>query len=357
MKILVTGGAGFIGSHLAEHLLTAGHQLILIDNFEPSYPAAEKSENLTGVLSSGHIELVRVDICDTEVLKHVMKAQAPEAVVHLAALAGVRSSFDRPLDYVRINVAGTMAVLEACLHSRVRRLVFASSSSIYGARRTPFREDHVDNTPVSPYGGTKLAGERLCQAYAGLGSLTVVCLRLFSVYGPRQRPDLACRRFIEGIVGRRLITILGNGNCQRDYTYIGDIVRGISAALDIDCRFEAINLGRSQPTSINALLACLEEIIGIKARIIHADAHPGDVAITCADLEKAARLLGWSPRTTLLAGLEKSVAWFTRAPDRYPKSNRPHLPSRLRGEPVRASRLPQPVPLNQAADELSMPDG
>jgi len=310
MKLLVTGGAGFIGSHLAERLILLGHDVTLIDNFDTFYSPLEKQENVRAIGRAGAFGIHDLDICDADRLREVVRVEAPEAVVHLAALAGVRPSFDRPLEYARVNVGGTTALLEACRAGGVKKVVFASSSSIYGAAsRVPFREDEVDNKPVSPYAATKLAGEQLCHAYTALGKMSIVCLRLFSVFGPRLRPDLAIRKFAEAIAQGKPLTVFGDGQGARDYTYVDDIVAGFVAALDLDRQFEVINLGGSSPVSLKEVIAGLELLIGRKARIVFADAHPADVPVTCADLGKARSVLGWRPCTPFFKGLEQFVEW------------------------------------------------
>jgi UDP-glucuronate 4-epimerase len=238
----------------------------------------------------------------------------PEAVIHLAARAGVRPSLEQPLLYEHVNVRGTMVLLEAAYRRHVRKFVFASSSSVYGnADIVPFREDASTNLPISPYAATKLAGEKICYTYHHLYGLDVVCLRFFTVYGPRQRPDLAIRRFLEKIAAGEPIPVFGDGSSGRDYTYVDDIVGGIVAALERNIGYDIFNLGNSRPVTLSAMIETMEQVVGRKAVIETLPTQPGDVALTFADISKANRLLGYLPRTDFGAGVQLMAKWLLKA--------------------------------------------
>ncbi len=309
-KILLTGGAGFIGSHLAERLIAQGHQLALVDDLNDFYSPQIKRHNLEEIRTRGEFDFFEMDICDSG-LSRVFGRHEPEIVIHLAARAGVRPSLDQPLLYERTNVQGTLQLLELARMSAVRKFIFASSSSIYGATsQTPFSEDESNPNPISPYGVTKLAGEKLCYCYSQLYSLECICLRFFTVYGPRQRPDLAIHKFAQLIRSGGEIPMFGDGRSLRDYTYIDDIVEGIVATLSLDSRFDIFNLGNANPITLFGMIRLLEQKIGKPARIRREGFQPGDMANTHADLSKARRLLGYEPRFTFDEGLTRFVSWF-----------------------------------------------
>jgi UDP-glucuronate 4-epimerase len=321
-RILLTGGAGFIGSHVAEALLARGAQLTIVDNLDSFYAAAWKRANLEDVRRAGAFELHETDIRDYDALRRVLAAARPEAVIHLAARAGVRPSIEQPRLYEEVNVAGTVNLLELAREFGVRQFLFGSSSSVYGATsRAPFSEDFFELRPISPYAATKLAGELQGHTYAHLYGLPVICLRFFTVYGPRQRPDLAIHKFTALIESGRALPIFGEGSTGRDYTYVDDIVAGVLAALEYepqrvagDAPFEVFNLGNSHPVTLNDLVVLLERVTGRQARRDVKPLQPGDVPLTWADISKAGRLLGYSPATPLEAGLAKFVAWYRSAP-------------------------------------------
>ncbi len=323
-RVLLTGGAGFIGSHVAEGLLQRGHPLVIVDNLDDFYSPAWKRANLEEVHRVGDFEFLQADICDREPLRQVMARFQPEVTVHLAARAGVRPSIEQPELYERVNVAGTLNLLELCRSFRVPKFIFGSSSSVYGAAsRVPFSEDQSDLRPISPYAATKLAGELLTYTYAHLFGLRVVCLRFFTVYGPRQRPDLAIHKFTALIESRKPIPIFGDGTSARDYTYVDDIVAGVLAAVDFNpsatggAAFEIFNLGNSHPCKLADLVALLERVLGRKAMADQNPLQPGDVPITWADVSKSVRLLGYRPSTPLEEGLRRFVAWYrATAPNR-----------------------------------------
>jgi UDP-glucuronate 4-epimerase len=239
----------------------------------------------------------------------------PEAVIHLAARAGVRPSLAQPLLYERVNVHGTMVLLEAARRTGVGKFVFASSSSIYGiANRVPFSESDSENLPISPYAATKLAGEKICYTWSHLYGMNITCLRFFTVYGPRQRPDLAIRKFLQQIERGQRIPVFGDGASGRDYTFVDDTVSGIIAALHYDTRYDIFNLGNSHPITLNAMIHTIEEVLGKRADIEHLPDQPGDVPITYADISKAQRLLGYAPRTKFSDGVRRFAEWLQLAP-------------------------------------------
>ncbi len=310
MKILVTGGAGFIGSHLAVRLLELGHELAVLDDLNSFYARASKLENLKLVQAAGPVSFVEGDICDEKKVEELFLAFHPDAIVHLAARAGVRPSLEDPLLYEHVNIRGTLVLLEACRRHGVKKFVFASSSSIYGIANTvPFREDDLFNMPISPYAATKLAGEKLTFTYSHLYGLNVVCLRFFTVYGPRQRPDLAIRKFIERISEGKTIPVFGDGSTGRDYTFVDDTVGGIVSAIGHDCSWDVFNLGNSSPVTLNEMISAIEEAVGRRAVIERLPDQPGDVPITFADITKAQRLLGYSTKVPFSEGIQRMVHW------------------------------------------------
>ncbi len=320
-RVLVTGGAGFIGSHLCEALLRRGVHLTIVDRLDDFYAPAWKQANLEDLRAIAPFAFFPADICDFAALERAFAAACPDAVVHLAARAGVRPSVEQPLLFERINVTGTLHVLELCRRFGVRKLIFGSSSSVYGASaRVPFREGQADLRPVSPYAVTKLAGEAYCYTYAHLFRLPVICLRLFTVYGPRQRPDLAIHKFVALLEAGQPLPIFGDGSSGRDYTYVDDVVVGMLAALEFDptatssgTPFEVFNLGNSHPVTLRELVAVLERVTGRTARCEYRPAQSGDVPLTWADIRKAERWLGYRPATPLEEGLRRFVAWYRSA--------------------------------------------
>ncbi|PYT97122.1 MAG: epimerase [Acidobacteria bacterium] len=320
-RVLLTGGAGFIGSHLAEALLRRGAQLTIVDNLDSFYDHSVKKANLNAIRGIGEYEFHALDICDMEQLSQVMAFRCPEVVIHLAACVGVRPSIGQPKLYERVNVAGTLNLLELCRQFHVSRFIFGSSSSVYGATScVPFSENHVELRPLSPYAATKLAGEMLAYTYAHLFGLQVICLRFFTVYGPRQRPDLAIRKFTELLEAGKPLPIFGDGSMARDYTYVDDVVAGILASIDLKFRlpsngapFEVFNLGNSHPVKLTELIELLENVTGRKATCEWRPPQPGDSPVTWADTSKAARILGYRPATPLKEGLSSFVRWYRDA--------------------------------------------
>jgi UDP-glucuronate 4-epimerase len=320
-RVLLTGGAGFIGSHLAEALLQHGYQVAIVDNLDPFYPSFWKKSNLEEIRQAGAYQFYEVDIRDMEALSRIVALTRPAVIIHLAARAGVRPSIEQPHVYERVNVEGTLNLLELCRGFHVDKFIFGSSSSVYGATSSvPFSEDHVELRPLSPYAATKLAGEMLAYTYAHLFGLSVVCLRFFTVYGPRQRPDLAIHKFTELIEAGKPVPIFGDGSSSRDYTYVGDIVAGVLAALNYElppgpssARFEVFNLGNSQPVMLTELVDLLEEVTGRRAVREWRPLQPGDSPLTWADISKACRVLGYRPATALEEGLTSFVKWYRLA--------------------------------------------
>jgi UDP-glucuronate 4-epimerase len=313
-RILLTGGAGFIGSHLAERLIMDGHSLFIVDDLNDFYSPLIKRKNLAGIRLVGNYEFMQADIGEEEPLREIFHQFSPEVIVHLAARAGVRPSLEQPNLYERVNVQGTLNLLELARTGRISKFIFASSSSIYGiTSRVPFSEDEANPNPISPYGVTKLAGEKLCYCYAHLYHLPVVCLRFFTVYGPRQRPDLAIHKFARFIEEHKPIPFFGDGSARRDYTYIADIVDGILAAIEFDTDFGIFNLGNSRPISLEQLIGHLEAALGEKAILDRQPAQPGDMPVTYADIRRAEQRLGYHPRFSIEKGLEKIVGWLRKS--------------------------------------------
>lgn len=312
-RIVVTGGAGFIGSHLCEALLRDHHSVIALDNFDDFYDPAVKRSNLEIAATSDRFTLVEGDIRDERLVENVVGGDI-DLVVHLAALAGVRPSIERPLSYQDVNVRGTMVLLEACRKYRVAKFIFASSSSVYGNnKKIPFAESDPVDDPISPYAATKKAGELLCHTYRHLYGIAVTCLRLFTVYGPRQRPDLAIHKFTRLIESGETISVFGDGTMMRDFTYIDDIIDGITRAIERCEKYHIYNLGQSEPVSVNQLITLLEKVMGKEAVIDYLPPQPGDVERTYADVARARKQLGYRPSTDLRTGLAHFVQWTRRA--------------------------------------------
>ncbi len=312
-RVLLTGAAGFIGSHLAEQLLARGDLVTGIDNFDPFYARPIKERNLAGPRSHAGFNFSETDILDTEA---VLRLLTPDTVVvHLAAKAGVRPSLQDPSGYVRANITGTQSLIDAARQAGVTRFVFGSSSSVYGDDTTPpFREDAAAVHPISPYAATKRAGELVLEALAPHHGLKVASLRFFTVYGPRQRPDLAIHSFTRRISAGEPITMFGDGSEARDYTYIDDIVSGVIAALDwtegAPVGLEAFNLGGNETIALSRMIAEISAALGLDARIERGGRQPGDVRLTSADLTKSGRMLGYRPATPFPEGIRRFVAWF-----------------------------------------------
>ena len=312
-RVLVTGAAGFIGSHLVEALVDQGDQVIGIDNFDPFYPRAMKERNLAEIGARPGFSFRELDLLDVAGLHSLL---TPETIiVHLAAKAGVRPSLEDPVGYARANVTGTAALAEAARQSGVSRVVFGSSSSVYGdSTPVPFREDAVAVVPVSPYAATKRAGELLLTSLAPIYGFRTVSLRFFTVYGPRQRPDLAIHAFTRKMVEGRTLTLFGDGTQARDYTYCDDIVAGVLSAIDWTATapfgVETFNLGGNRSVTTQAMVAEIAAALRVKPRIEWAPMQPGDVQQTAADLTKSAAVLGYQPKTAFADGISRFVHWF-----------------------------------------------
>jgi UDP-glucuronate 4-epimerase len=315
-RVLVTGAAGFIGSHLAEALVARGDDVVGLDNFDAFYPRAVKEANVAALRRDPRFRLVEGDIRDARVVGELL---APATVVvHLAARAGVRPSLEDPALYASVNIEGTAVLLEAAGRAGARRVVFGSSSSVYGdTAPVPFSEEWPALAPISPYAATKRAGELLCSTFVQLYGLRIMALRFFTVYGPRQRPDLAIHKFTRLIAEGRPVPFYGDGSSERDYTYIDDIVGGVLAAVDWTAgregALEIVNLGESRTTRLDALVALIARAVGKEARLERLPAQPGDVRRTCADVRKAARVLGYRPTTPVEDGIPRFVRWFEEA--------------------------------------------
>lgn len=320
---MITGGAGFIGSHLCQQLLASNHTIVILDNFDPFYDPAIKRNNVRQMEPGGSVQLIEADIRDSAGMHAaVSRAAVSEAdvVVHLAARAGVRPSIREPILYSQVNLDGTVAVLELARRIGAQRFVFGSSSSVYGNNsKVPFSEDDPVERPISPYAATKRAGELLCHAYHHLYGMSIVCLRFFTVYGPRQRPDLAIHKFAKLMTAGQPIPVYGDGSTERDYTYVNDIVQGIEGAIAYTGSgasiFEIVNLGESATVPLSRLVSLLAEALDVSPEIKRLPPQPGDVVRTCADIRKARALLGYAPKTQIEEGIPKFVEWFRRTAD------------------------------------------
>ena len=312
-NILITGGAGFIGSHLVDHLLAQGlWRVTVVDDFNDFYDPSIKLENVKTHRSNPNFELVEADIRDPAALSRAFTETNFECIVHLAARAGVRPSLKEPHLYLETNVNGTMNLLELARSSGTKQFIFGSSSSVYGLNnKVPFSEDDPIFNPISPYAATKAAGELICHSYAHLYDMRIVCLRFFTVYGARQRPDLAIHKFAKLISAGKPIPVFGDGTTRRDYTYIDDIIAGVRAAIDYhQSKYEVINLGESRTVELRELISLLEDALGHRAEIDWQPSQPGDVPQTFADITKARRLLGYNPQTQIEEGIKRFVEWF-----------------------------------------------
>ncbi|MGA2915467.1 MAG: NAD-dependent epimerase/dehydratase family protein [Sedimentisphaerales bacterium] len=311
-KFLVTGAAGFIGSHLCERLIAHGHSAVGLDNFDPFYDRKIKESNIKSLKKSDKFKLVEGDVRDANCVEAICK-NGIDIIVHLAAKAGVRPSIADPLGYADCNINGTMVLLDAARKSNIKKFIFASSSSVYGNnKKVPFSEtDNVDY-PISPYAATKKAGELICHTYHHLYKMDIICLRYFTVYGPRQRPDLAIHKFAKLIERGKPIPVFGDGSMERDFTYIDDIIDGTIAAIEKCESFEIYNLGESRPIRLDKLIEEIEKALGKKAIVEHLPVPPGDVEKTYADVDKAKKTLGYNPKTDIVVGIGKFVRWLRK---------------------------------------------
>ncbi len=321
-KILVTGGAGFIGSHTCERLLRDGWEVLSVDNFNNFYDPELKRGNIQEIEEGEYREKFKnyyADIRDRAFIRDLCLRERPRAVIHLAAMAGVRPSIENAALYTDVNIAGTQSILDACVDAGIKHVLFASSSSVYGNnRKVPFSENDIVDFPISPYAATKKSGELLCHAYSHLYQINIYCLRFFTVYGPRQRPDLAIHKFARMMLRGETIPVFGDGETARDYTYVADIVGGICRALETNLSgngnslYEVFNLGGSSPVKLREMILGLEKALGIPARIRRLEMQAGDVVNTWADISKSGRVLGYNPKTPFEDGLEKFAGWITK---------------------------------------------
>jgi UDP-glucuronate 4-epimerase len=317
MRVFLTGAAGFIGSHLAARLLERGHEVVGLDNFDPFYDPAIKERNLAAFAGLARFTLVRGDIRDGALLGELLgRAPGCDAVVHLAALAGVRPSIAEPLRYAAVNVTGTLTLLEACRAAGLKRFVFASSSSVYGAHSpVPFGEADPAVRPASPYAATKRAGELLCSNYTDLFGLDTCALRFFTVYGPRQRPEMAIHKFARLIAQGRPVPFFGDGQSARDYTFVDDIIDGVVAAVERQPAGHTVyNLGGSRTTTLARLVELIARALGQEPVLDRQPDQPGDVPITYADVTRAGRDLGYAPKVLIEDGIGRFVEWFRAQP-------------------------------------------
>jgi|SRR6185312_10901488 len=313
MKILITGCAGFIGSHLSELFLAQGHSIIGIDNFDPFYNKEQKLKNLAVSYTNKNFVFHQIDICNATEL--ALLPGDIEFVIHIAAKAGVRPSIEAPVDYLNTNVNGTLNILEWMRKNNIRKMLFASSSSVYGNnKKIPFAESDSVDEPISPYAFSKKACELLNHTYHHLYKMSILNLRFFTVYGPRQRPDLAIRKFVSNIIENKPITLFGDGSTARDYTFVKDTIGGIYKAFtylnEHENVYDIINLGNSKPIKLIELVNCIYEVLGKKPNLIYEPMQPGDVDITFADISKAKKLLNYSPATSLHEGITSFVNWY-----------------------------------------------
>lgn len=310
-RVLITGAAGFIGSHLTDTLLARGDEVVGLDEFNDYYDPAIKRDNLAGALTHPKFTLVEADIRDEPVLRGVFEKHRPEVVVHLAARAGVRPSLQDPNLYHRVNVIGGQHILDACRDFRPSHLVFASSSSVYGGSvETPFSETNPVMRPISPYAATKRMNELQGHVYSHVYGLNVTMLRFFTVYGPRQRPDMAIHMFTKKVLRGESLPMFGDGSTRRDYTYIDDIIDGVVRCVDRPFRYEIFNLGESHTTSLAELIELVGKHAGVAPVIDRQPLQPGDVEITYADVSHARELLGYNPRFSMDEGIARFVAWY-----------------------------------------------
>lgn len=317
-RILITGAAGFIGSNLADTLLSSGFTVLGIDNYDPFYSRRIKEANISAALGNVSYSFKEGDIRDKEFIDNCLGEFNPEIIIHLAARAGVRPSLENPLAYYDVNVIGTLNLLEMMRKHNIRKMLFASSSSVYGNNtKIPFSESDIVDFPISPYAASKKAGELLCHTYHHLYDMDIFCLRFFTVYGPRQRPDLAIRKFTGALLEGRDISVFGDGSSSRDYTYIDDIVDGVVKAAGKVEGFEIFNLGESKPVSLQDLVSILEKASSKKARINRLPMEQGDVMHTYADISKARIMLGYSPVIDIVDGINKYLRWYTASAQVY----------------------------------------
>jgi UDP-glucuronate 4-epimerase len=313
VNILVSGSAGFIASHLIEKLLDQDQRIIGIDNFCDFYDPKIKRKNSEEQVKNSKFKLYEGDLRDYELLEKIFSENHIEIIIHLAAMAGVRPSVENPRLYNEVNNASTINLLDLAVKHKIKKFIFASSSSVYGSRSSvPFREDEDISKPISPYAATKVAGEAMVHAMSHLHGIPSICLRFFTVYGPRQRPDLAIHKFAKLIRDDKEIPVYGDGSAKRDFTYIDDLIEGILKSIEHNPKnnFDIFNLGESQTTDVNSLIQLLERGLNKKAKIKYLEPIPGDVPITYADISKSRQILGYNPQTKIEEGMIKFISWF-----------------------------------------------
>ncbi|MFC1780819.1 GDP-mannose 4,6-dehydratase [Planctomycetota bacterium] len=311
-KAIITGAAGFIGSHLAEQMLRDGWAVTGIDNFDNFYEPKIKRGNIAECIKNEKFQLIEADIRSQQAMENAI-GEDIDIIVHLAAKAGVRPSIVNPMLYNDVNINGTMVLLETAKKQRIDKFIFASSSSVYGNnKKVPFSEDDNVDFPISPYAATKKAAELICHTYHHLYDISITCLRLFTVYGPRQRPDLAIHKFAKLIEQDKPIPVFGDGSMMRDFTYINDIISGTAAAIQKCDGFNIYNLGESEPICVNDLITEIEKALGRKAKKEYLPQQPGDVERTFADISKAVKELGYNPQTTIKTGMDKFAEWLKK---------------------------------------------
>ncbi len=309
-SILVTGGSGFIGSNLCDRLLKLNCRLVNLDCFNDYYSPLIKRRNISDALCNPCYTLIEGSILDTELLTDIFRSFNIDKVIHLAAIPGVRNSIENPLYYVDVDIKGTVNLLELCRKYNISKFLFASSSSVYGNNKIPFEEKDSLSLQLSPYAASKYCGEVFCKTYNQLYGIPIACLRFFTVYGPRQRPDMAIHKFTRMIDEGREITVYGNGESSRDYTYIDDIIDGIISSMNLNCDFEIFNLGSSEPVKILPLINLIEGRLNKKAIIYFTGTQPGDAPYTFADITKSKEMLGYRPRVSIRDGIDRFVDWY-----------------------------------------------
>lgn len=308
--ILVTGGSGFIGSHLCEELVDMGLETVNLDNFYDNYDPAIKERNIASLLDNPLFHLYRGDIRDNLILDRIFATHSIGAIIHLAALAGVRQSLAKPRDYVSVDIEGTVNLLEYAAKHRIKRFLFGSSSSVYGNNSVPFKESDRLEGPLSPYAAAKISGEIFCRTYHQLYGLSVGCLRFFTVYGPRQRPEMAIYQFTKRIDLGLEVPLFGAGDSERDYTYIDDIIQGILRALEVSYSFEIFNLGNSRTVKLLELVETIGYTMGKQPRLKRLPLQMGDVSRTWADLSHSGQIMGYQPKIDIVEGIERFVNWY-----------------------------------------------
>lgn len=314
--ILVTGGSGFIGSHLCDRLVAEGVETVNLDNFYDNYDPMFKERNISGLLDNPIYHLYRGDIRDNRLLDQIFTAHPIGIVIHLAALAGVRQSLARPRDYVAVDIEGTVNLLEYSVKHQISRFLFGSSSSVYGDNTVPFKESDRLERPFSPYAAAKICGEIFCRTYHQLYGFSIGCLRFFTVYGPRQRPEMAIHHFTKLIDHGLEVPLFGIGDSERDYTYVDDIIRGILGAMEASYSFEVFNLGNSKTTTLSELVKLVGDTLGKEPRIKKLPVQLGDVPRTWADLSHSSRILGYQPQVEIKEGIKRFVDWYRSQKDK-----------------------------------------